>query len=109
MVGKQAKATHSCFPGGNVLVTGKPTAQNRFLWNGGHDDVDVWVVLASRYYGQYTTPSQTKRHVVNANENLRLINAARRRGKQIWTYTYAAGSHSTPGFTATEPVSDPRA
>ena len=39
---------------------------------------------------------------------LRYINAARRRGKQIWTYTYDASSHSTPGFTATEPASDPR-
>ena len=38
----------------------------------------------------------------------RLINAARRHHKQIWTYTYDAASHSTPGFAATEPASDPR-
>ena len=54
---QQAKVTHSCFPGSHVLVTGKPTAQNHFLWNGGKDDVDAWVVLASRYYGKYTNPS----------------------------------------------------
>jgi glycosyl hydrolase family 123 len=108
VVGKQAKATHSCFPGGHVLVTGKPTAQNRFLWNGGKDDVDVWVVLASRYYGRYTNPSLTRRGISHAREELALINSARRHHKQIWTYTYDAASHSTPGFAATEPAVDPR-
>jgi hypothetical protein len=105
IVAGQAKQAHSCFAGSHVIVTGRPTAENRFLWNGGKDDVDDWVVLASRYYGQYTNPSQ---HVSHATQNLRLINAARRRGKQIWAYTYDADSHSTPGFTATEPLSDPR-
>ena len=107
-VAKQAKATHSCFAGGHVLVTGMPTAQNHFLWNGGKDDVDVWVVLASRYYGEYTNPSLSRRGISHANQELRLIDAARRHHKQIWTYTYDAASHSTPGFTATEPASDPR-
>jgi hypothetical protein len=86
-----------------VLVTGKPTAQNRFLWNGGKDDVDVWVVLASRYYGQYGHHGHSR-----AKQELALINSARRHHKQIWTYTYDASSHSTPGFTAAEPASDPR-
>jgi hypothetical protein len=108
IVQKQAAATHKCFAGGHVIVTGRPTTENRFLWNGGNDDVDAWVVLASRYYGQYTTPAQAKKGVSNATENLRLINAVRRRHEQIWTYTYDAGSHSTPGFTATEPTVDPR-
>jgi len=105
VVQQQAKTAHACFGGSHVVVTGRPTAENRYLWNGGQDDVDDWVVLASRYYGEYTTPSQ---HVSRATQNLRLIDAARRRGKQIWAYTYDAGSHSTPGFTATEPLSDPR-
>jgi hypothetical protein len=108
IVAKQANAVHGCFGGGHVIVTGRPTAENRFLWNGGKDDVDDWVVLASRYYGQYTNPSQSRRGVSHATQNLRLINAARRRGKQIWAYTYDAASHSTPGFTATEALSDPR-
>ena len=105
VVQQQAKTAHACFGGSHVVVTGRPTAENRYLWNGGEDDVDDWVVLASRYYGEYTTPSQ---HLSRATQNLRLIDAARRRGKQIWAYTYDAGSHSTPGFTATEPLSDPR-
>jgi glycosyl hydrolase family 123 len=103
VVKRQAKVTHSCFAGGHVIVTGKPTAQNHFLWNGGKDDVDVWVVLASRYYGEFSHHG-----VSRANQELRLINSARRRHKQIWTYTYDAPSHSTPGFAATEPASDPR-
>jgi hypothetical protein len=107
-VQRQAKVTHSCFAGSHVLVTGKPTAQNHYLWNGGKDDVDVWVVLASRYYGEYTNPSLSRRGISHADQELRLINSARRHHKQIWTYTYDAASHSTPGFAATEPASDPR-
>jgi hypothetical protein len=98
VVDKQAKAAHSCFSGSHVIVTGRPTAENRFLWNGGKDDVDTWVVLASRCYGKYGKPTQ----------NLKPINAVRRRHKQVWAYTYDAASHSTPGFTATEPLADPR-
>jgi hypothetical protein len=102
-VEQQAKVTHACFPGGHVLVTGKPTTSNHYLWNGGKDDVDVWVVLASRYYGEFGHHGHSR-----ATQELKLVNAARRHGKQIWTYTYDANSHSTPGFTATEPASDPR-
>ncbi len=108
IVAREDKAAHACFAGSHTIVTGQPTAENRFLWNGGKDDVDAWVVLASRYYGQYTNPAQSRRGTSHAAQNLRLINAARHRGKQIWTYTYDARSHSTPGFTATEPLSDPR-
>jgi hypothetical protein len=102
-VQRQAKVTHSCFAGGHVVVTGKPTAQNHFLWNGGKDDVDAWVVLASRYYGEFGHHGHSR-----ANQELALINSARRHHKQIWTYTYDAASHSTPGFTAAEPASDAR-
>ena len=108
VVQQQASVTHSCFAGGHVIVTGRPTTDNRFLWNGGKDDVDAWVVLASRYYGQYTNPAQSRKGVSHATQNLKLINAARRHHQQIWAYQYDAASHSTPGFTATEPLSDPR-
>jgi hypothetical protein len=108
IVGQQAKVAHACFHGSHIVVTGNPSPQNRFLWNGGRDDVDSWVVLASRYYGKYTNPAQTRRHVSHATLNLKYVNAVRRRHKQVWTYTYAAHSHSTPGFTATEPLTDPR-
>jgi hypothetical protein len=105
---QQAQVTHSCFPGGHVLITGAPSAKNKALWNGGSDDVDDWVVLASRYYGKFTVPVQSRKHISHATDTLKTINTLRQHGKQIWTYTYNAGSHSTPGFTATEPLSDPR-
>ena len=108
IVRRQARAAHGCFRGSHVIVTGKPTARNRFLWNGGGDDVDDWAVLSSRYYGQYTNPAQSRRGIDHATQELRLINRVRHRHKQIWTYTYDASSHSTPGFTATEPLTDPR-
>lgn len=108
VVRQQAKVAHACFPGSHVIVTGHPTAANKALWNGGKDDVDAWAVLSSRYYGTYTNPAQTRRHISHATQYLKLINKARKRGKQIWTYTYESPSHSTPGFTSTEPVSDPR-
>jgi hypothetical protein len=108
IVQRQAKVTHACFSGAHMLVTGRPSQKNRYLWNGGRDDVDVWAVLASRYYGEYVTPGQARRHDQRATENLRFINAARRRGRQIWTYTYESNAHSTPGFGASEPASDPR-
>jgi Glycoside hydrolase 123, catalytic domain len=104
VVAQQAKAVHACFPGGHVIVTGNPSLDNRFLWNGGSDDVDVWVVLASRYYGKYTVPALTKTGVSHATANEKLIDAVRARGKAIWAYTYPGTR--TPGFTATEPLSD---
>jgi hypothetical protein len=108
VVQKQAKAAHSCWPGSHVLITGKPTPQNKFLWNGGSDDVDIFTVLESRYYGEYTTPLQKKRHEDRGTMFLRDINKARKKGKQIWTYTYESKSNDTPGFTLNEPVADPR-
>jgi hypothetical protein len=108
VVQRQARVAHSCFAGSHVIVTGKPTPENHFLWNGGKDDVDAWVVLASRYYGEYTSPTLLRRGISHADQELELIDRARRRHKQIWTYTYDAASHSTPGFAATEPASDPR-
>jgi hypothetical protein len=76
VVQQQAKVTHSCFAGSNVIITGKPTVQNRFLWNGGSDDVDVWAVLASRYYGEYTAPSLSRHGISHARQELTLINSA---------------------------------
>jgi len=106
LVARQATAVHRCFPGGHVIVTGNPSAENEFLWNGGGDDVDAWVVLASRYYGEYTVPKMSRAGRSRATEKLKLIDQARRRGKAIWTYTYP--NTKTPGFTATEPLSNDR-
>jgi hypothetical protein len=104
-VQRSAKTIHSCFAGGHLVITGNPSSANKPLWNGGKDDADVWSVLASRYYGEYTNPSQ---HTPRAAANLNLIDKVRKHGKQIWAYTYPSGANQTPGYAATEPVSDPR-
>lgn len=106
-VARQAAALHACFPGGKELITSTPSGANASLWDGdGADEVDVWAVLASHYYGSYTDPAQVKAGSSNAHEWLMRIDEARARGASIWTYTYA-GSR-TPGFTAAEPLSDSR-
>jgi len=105
-VAQQAKVVHECFSGSHVIVTGRPSAENKYLWNGGSDDVDAWVVLGSRYYGKYTNPAQTAKGISDATEWLKPIEEARHRGKEIWTYTYS--NPKIPGFTATEPLTDPR-
>lgn len=107
-VAKQATAAHGCFPGSHVVMTGLPSARNKFLWNGGKDDVDVFVPLESRYYGKYTGPLKQRRGIDRSRMYEREINAARHRGKQIWTYTYRSSSNDTPGFALDEPPADPR-
>jgi hypothetical protein len=98
LVARQSAAAHSCFPGAHVLITGNPTTSNRFLWdNRGGNDVDIWTVLSRRYYGQLAAP----------RGRLKLIRRAERAGKQIWSYTFS-GVGGTPGYSAAEPLSDPR-
>src|SRR5262249_13464017 len=103
VVPQPAAGTHSGFPRNPVIVAGKPTAQKRVRRNGGQEDADAGVGLASRYYGEFGHHGHSR-----AKQELALINSARRHHKQIWTYTYDSASHSTPGFAATEPASDPR-
>ncbi len=81
-----------------MLVTGNPSESNRFLWdNRAGDDADIWAVLSRRYYGQFNRP----------REKLDLIARARRAGKMIWSSTYD-GVAGSPGYAATEPLSDSR-
>ena len=104
LVAQQASVAHSCFPGARVMMTGNPSpnGDNRFLWDSAPgDDVDIWAVLTRRYYGVYASGGQDRSH-----RNLRPITTLRARGKAVWTYTYAGPG--TPGFQATEPLTDPR-
>jgi hypothetical protein len=104
VVAKQATTLHSCFPGGAELITGNPSAGNRFLWDGGSDDVDIWTVLGARFYGKFTTPRQAREGVSRERDRYTAIQQVRDRGHLIWTYNYAGTQ--TPGFQATEPLSD---
>jgi hypothetical protein len=98
LVAEQAAVVHRCFPGSSMLVTGNPSRANRFLWdNRKGDDADIWAVLSRRYYGQSFRP----------RERFDLVAKADAAGKQIWSSTYT-GVRGTPGYTAGEPLSDPR-
>jgi hypothetical protein len=108
LVARQAAALHRCFPGGRQLMTGNPSRANSFLWDGkGGDDLDIWTVLSRRYYGKWTSPAHARAGKRRARDYLRVIERVRARGKMDWTYTYT-GTAGTPGFAATEPLSNPR-
>jgi hypothetical protein len=108
VIRKQATAVHRCWPGSHLVVTTRPQPANKFLWNGGTDDVDDFSVLESRYYGEYTNPRPYAHGQRRATMFLRYINAARKKGKNIWTYTYESRAHTTPGLAAVERASAPR-
>jgi hypothetical protein len=108
LVARQAAVLHRCFPGGRQLMTGNPSRANTFLWNGrGGDDLDIWTVLSRRYYGKFTAPAQKRAGKDRARDYLALTDKVRARGAMVWSYTYT-GTPGTPGFAATEPLSNPR-
>jgi hypothetical protein len=108
VVARQASTLHRCFPGGRLLMTGNPSRANRFLWDGrGSDDLDIWTVLSRRYYGIWTGPVDRRAGKSRSRMHLSSIEKVRRKGRMVWTYTYT-GTPGTPGFAATEPLSNPR-
>jgi len=108
LVARQAAVVHRCFPGGRQLMTGNPTPANAFLWDGRRgDDLDIWTVLSRRYYGKWTSPALARAGGTRSRDYLRTIDKVRARGKMVWAYTYT-GTPGTPGFAATEPLSNPR-
>lgn len=108
LVARQAAVVHRCFEGGRQLMTGNPSPANAFLWDGKRgDDLDIWTVLSRRYYGRWTSPGAQRAGTSRAREYERTIQAVRRRGGMVWSYTYT-GTPGTPGFAATEPLSNPR-
>ena len=106
LAARQAKVLHACWPGSKALMTGNPSpdGENAFLSDGkGGDDLDIWVVLSRRFYGQFTVGDKRAsraRLLAGAIERVR-------RNATVWSYTYS-GVPGTPGFAATEPLSNPR-
>jgi hypothetical protein len=104
LVSRQSVTAHHCFGGARVLMTGNPTRNNRYLWDDRNgNDVDIWTVLSRRFYGTFSTARRAGRE----HKWLSTINGARAAGKSIWSYTYS-GPSGSPGFAATEPLSDSR-
>jgi hypothetical protein len=108
LVARQSKTLHECWPGARSIMTGNPSpgGENAFLSDGrNNDDLDVWVILSRRYYGQFTVPTlQARRN--RAREFATTIDRIRKRSS-VWSYTYG-GVSGTPGFRADEPLSNPR-
>jgi hypothetical protein len=103
VVARQAATLHRCFPEGRQLMTGNPSRANAFLRDGrAGDDLDIWTVLSRRYYGRFARAGRNR-----ARGYLKVINKVRARGKMVWSYTYT-GTPGTPGFAATERLSNPR-
>jgi len=107
VVARQAAVVHRCFPGAKVLMTGNPSPKGvtDFLLKG-DSRLDIWAVLGNRFYGEFTVPKQQKAGTSRARVKYDAIQKARAAGSQIWSYNYAGTG--TPGFLATEPLSDPR-
>jgi len=109
LVGRQSKIAHECWPGARSLMTGNPspTGENAFLSDGKDgDDLDIWAVLSRRFYGSFTVPSAKERKTGRARQLYTAIKRVRGRSS-VWSYTYT-GVAGTPGFAATEPLSNPR-
>jgi hypothetical protein len=108
LVARQAAIVHRCFSAGMQLMTGNPSRANAFLWDGKNgDDLDVWTVLSRRYYGKWTAPAHERAGRNRSHDYLELIDEVRARGRMVWSYTYT-GTAGTPGFAASEPLSNPR-
>jgi hypothetical protein len=97
LLARQASVIHRDFPEAKVLSTVSPLPGNRYLRDGGGDDLDVWAVLARRFYGRFGKPRTYEGG----------IREVRARGKELWSYTYH-GVAGSPGFDATEPLTNPR-
>ena len=109
LVARQSKVLHACWPGARSVMTGNPLpkGENTFLFDGKNgDDLDVWIVLSRRWYGQFTVPRRVRAGQTRARELATSI--ARVRGRaSVWSYTYG-GIPGSPGLGADEPLSNPR-
>jgi hypothetical protein len=108
LMARQSSALHECWPGAKSLVTVSPSAENRFAFdNAGTDELDIWAILSRRFYGRFTVPLEQETGDFRSRTNHAWIDAVRKRGKAVWSYTYS-GVPGTPGYAASEPLSNPR-
>ena len=109
LVARQSRTLHACWPGARSLMTGNPSpgGANGFLYDGkGGDDLDVWVILSRRFYGQFTVPKHQGSRQSRSRELATTIARVRKRAS-VWSYTYGTVA-GTPGFRADERLSNAR-
>ncbi|MBD0348785.1 MAG: DUF4091 domain-containing protein [Thermoleophilia bacterium] len=81
---------------------------NENLWNGGRDDLDTWVVATNKYYGRWTAGLERKFGIDHSRDTWRLIQKLRKRGKEVWSYTYYMPTRTIPQLAIDGPATDPR-
>ncbi len=79
---------------------------NQQLLDGGADDVDAPVILNHRFYGTWTSKLERQNGIDHTYDTRRLVERARSRGKEIWTYTYTIGRRGLPQLAIDAPATD---
>jgi hypothetical protein len=81
---------------------------NRKLWDGGSDDVDVWMPHFSRLFGR-TTPAILAPYKVNRERDYaNRLKGIRAKGKETWAYNFYTATTLMPQVTIDAPGTDPR-
>jgi hypothetical protein len=86
---------------------GQKTA-NTNLWDGGPDDLDAWLIAAHRYYGKWTSGLEKQFRIDHTLDAYKLQQKLRKRGKEVWSYTYFMPTKSIPQLTIDGPPTDSR-
>ena len=81
---------------------------NKNLWDGGADDLDAWLIAAHRYYGKWTSGLEKQYRIDHTLDAYKLQQKLRKRGKEVWSYTYFMPTQSIPQLTIDGPPTDPR-
>ena len=81
---------------------------NENLWDGGPDDLDTWVVATNKYYGRWTGGLERKYGIDHSRDTWKLVQKLRKRGKEIWSYTYYMPTRTIPQLAIDGPPTDPR-
>jgi hypothetical protein len=81
---------------------------NRILWNGGADDVDVWMPHFSRLFGRTTPPILKPYNVNREREYADRLKSIRAKGKETWAYNFYTATNTMPQVTIDAPGTDPR-
>ena len=95
-VARFAQRIHRYAPGVKVVMPVSPAAAGRRLYDGGSDDVDIWFFPHQQWYGSHSDPRRFRK----------VTAAIRKRGHQVWTYSFYAGTSLPPNVLIDSPATD---